>query len=90
MIAPVSYNRQGANPCWEPFTVGAQRDLAKTVKEFGEDSPHFKMVLNTVLNENILVPEDLKKNIWWAFDGPKVPDLGTFVDGSTKTTPGHI
>lgn len=39
----------------------ALRELGKTAKEFGEESPHFTMVLETILDENILVPNDAKK-----------------------------
>lgn len=60
MAAPVVYNRQGANPRWEPFSIAALKDLGKTAKEFGKDSPHFKSVFQGTLDNNITVPADLK------------------------------
>lgn len=60
VAAPVIYNRQGANPRWEPFSIAALKDLGKTAKEFGKDSPHFKTVFQGTLDSNIVVPADLE------------------------------
>lgn len=60
MVAPVQFNRQGANPRWEPFSVAALKDLGKAAKDFRQESSYFKSVLRATLDGSILVPADLK------------------------------
>lgn len=71
MAAPVIYNRQGASPRWEPFSIATLKDLGKAAKEFGQNSSYFKSVLNATLDGTTLVPADLKSIFSNLLDEPE-------------------
>lgn len=71
IAAPVIYNRQGANPRSEPFSIAALKDLGKAAKEFGQNSSYFKSVFNATLDGTILVPSDLKSIFSNLLDEPE-------------------
>lgn len=71
LAAPVQYNQHGTHPKWKPLSLNQLKEITKAGKEYGFDSPQFKMVIDTVFDETVLVPADLKRIFGGILESPE-------------------
>lgn len=68
----MQYNQHGTNPKWKPFNLNQLKEITKAGKEFGFDSPQFKMTIDTVFDESTLVPADLRRIFGGILENPEL------------------
>lgn len=70
IVAPVHYSHN--NPKWKPFSLGQLKEITKSSKDFGLNSPQFKMTLEAIFEEYLMTPHDLKRVFGGLLETPEL------------------